>query len=338
MSSEVADLIARNARDPRPDELSGACWSETFDVLFARGFPLLRFAVDEQPAHKKLEATLAKLGKAKSYESFGLIWPAQVARHLVSTRLGLRPDFGVEALEQATTCLLRGGAPNAFQGHEELVLLLEALFGSEPVFHAVINALDVSDDEIKKFNVWAWGVVVALHAISQRVSVAQREAGLARLQSLHERAPTPFVKWITDALLNGTEGVLRSGHKVGSDLNPWMAVLMDPRAPEVTALAKKVGKDGLFHARLAYLGDPDVVVPILADKFKAIKGQAARELYAVSVGALAHPRALEVALDAWDSAKSRPNLKGWFVLFGGRFREALSTSKDPRAEALMAAL
>ncbi|MEZ4372910.1 MAG: hypothetical protein R3B07_18945 [Polyangiaceae bacterium] len=338
MSVGVSELIAPFVVDPVPEELTGACWNETFDVLFARGFPLMRFAVDDHLAHKQLEATLAKLDKAKSYESLGLIWPTQVARYLVSSRLNLAPDFGVQALEQATTSLVRGGAPNAFQGHEELVLLLEALFGSAPVFDAVINALDVSDDDLKKLNVWAWGVVVALHAISLRVPVAQREAGLARLQSLHQRAPTPFVKWITDALLNGTEGASRSGHKVGADVNPLMAVLMARGAPKVTELSKKLSKDGLYHARLAYLGDPAVVVPELAAKFKAIKGQAARELYAVSVGAIAHPRALDVVLDAWDGAKSRPNLKGWLELYGERFREALGESKDPRVSALLAAL
>ncbi|MCA9642730.1 MAG: hypothetical protein KC492_18665, partial [Myxococcales bacterium] len=67
MSLEVRELIAPCISDPREEELTGACWSEALDVLFARGFPLMRFVVDDHPAHKKLEATLAKLDKAKSY-------------------------------------------------------------------------------------------------------------------------------------------------------------------------------------------------------------------------------------------------------------------------------
>lgn len=331
MAIDVAQLVAPYIRAPRPEEITGTCWSDEFDVLFARGFPLIRFVAGEA---QDLASTLADLDRQRYYTSLGLIWPEAVARHLVTQRLRLAPERLVAELVPALRLLLCGSAPNATRGQEEFALLLEGVFGTELVFGAVVDALDADEHACRGFHVWGWGVLVAFSAMAARAEPALREAAFARLRSLHQRAPTPLVRCFTDAIVNGDQGVERSGHKSGSGLNPWMGALLQRGSTRINSLIRRVGREGTFHARLAYLGDVDVVMPELAKKLSAITQPAEREFYAVSVCAIAHPKAVDLAIEAWDQSPSRDSLRSWFSLFGPRFARALRSSTDPRGKIL----
>lgn len=264
----LADAAGRGFLQP------GFAYAPEQDLLFALGWPHLRWLRDDHPDDvAPTEATLMRISSEHGW--YGLVWPRGLATRFVRgyarssvNACNLNPTHALPVLADATPIrasegprLLaqlfgnrryRGGAPA-----EHFVFLLEAMHGPDLVLGWALTAFEqaAAATEPLDRDEEACTLATTMGLLMLRVPPAAAAAARARIEALLATAPTQPLREHLRAAIGGAPGAQAMGLQPSFYLN----VTDDPAA---VAAAAKVGKH-ITSGRLIFLGGADVVRAIL---------------------------------------------------------------------------
>ncbi|MBK9034511.1 MAG: hypothetical protein IPL61_25135 [Myxococcales bacterium] len=278
-SPAALDAVTR-ALDHRDDAAGraflqpGFAYTPEQDLLFALGWPHLRWLRDDHPDDvEPTEATLMRISSENGW--YGLVWPRGLATRFVRgyarssvNACNLNPTHALPVLADATPIRAgegprlmaqlfgnrryRGGAPT-----EHFVFLLEAMHGTEQVLSWALTAFEQATTATEPLDrdEEACTLATTMGLLMLRVPPAAAAAARVRIEALLETAPTEPLREHLRAAIGGAAGAQALGLQPSFYLN----VTDDPAA---VAAAAKVGKH-ITSGRLIFLGGADVVRAIL---------------------------------------------------------------------------
>jgi hypothetical protein len=304
------------------------------DLRFALGWPHVRFLVDAHPDDQIADP--AKDAETVIQKVYGIDVPARVARRRVRVltvdhiapdgRGGWLPEAVGVALardEPVTEAEARAIIASQMQkplmgaGQHEMLLLLEAMVGSDVVADALVGALEAvpASDLLLRHqdrNIWTHH----LGLILLRASSASAATLRARLEKVLDAANSagPANKAAPsrtlDVVLHGAEGARRSAL-----LDPWHMLNVHD-APDLVATQVETQKlePATFvpYVRLAFLGG-DRVLDVYATRWQKLKSAEDQRAFFVGLSAIAKGKALTILHEMAASSKVKKEVAAWFA-------------------------
>ena len=309
-----------------------ACNAE-LDLQFALGWPHMRFLVEGHPDDAISDP--AKDAEVTIQKEYGPNVPARVARRRVRVLTinsiapdgkggwlplavgeALANDAAVTEAEARSIIATQMQKPVMGAGQHDMILLLEAMVGSDAVADALVTALEtIPAAEInarhQDRNIWTHH----LGLILLRVSAPTATALCTRLEKVLQAATAvgPANKVAPsrtlDVVLHGREGAERSGLT-----DPWHLLNVND-TPDL--VAKQVETQKLEPAtfvpyvRLAFLGG-DRVLDVYAKRWQKLKSADDVRLFFLGLSAIGKGNALPILLELAAKSKVKKEATAWF--------------------------
>jgi hypothetical protein len=303
------------------------------DLQFALGFPHVRFLVDGHPDDQITDAV--KDAETVIQKQYGTDVPARVARRRVRvlTVSNIAPDGRGGWLPAEVNAALENDSPvseaearsiiaSQFQkpmmgaGQHDMILLLEAMVGSDVVADALVTALEaVPPPEMnlrhQDRNIWVHHLGLILLRVS---SDATLRARLERVLEAGNAAGPPNkvapVKTL-DVVLHGREGADRSGLVT----EPWHLLNVN-NAEDVVAkhVAAQKFEPATFvpYVRLAFLGG-EPVLDVYEKRWQKLKSADDQRAFFLGLSAIAKGKALSILHEMAASSKVKKEVAAWFA-------------------------
>jgi hypothetical protein len=323
------------------------------DVLFALGFPFVRWLSTSHPDDANVEGAV-KDAVEKAYPTYGMEWPVKIAARLLRKWGVARSAVASTSTEPLTkdeaklfaARFVRGGAGGAYDQHEDAVLLLEAFVGADAALEDLVGGLEtITADDWKNTSYLLQSVVVPMGAMMDRVPTARAKAYEERLSALLKKRrkshPELGGTKALDVLLGGAEGFARSGNRLGTGeyIARFAAMVTDdPQVVREVVLAETKPQSARHIARLAYLGGADEVLDGYASSWRSLKGGEEHRRLIETVGRIRSPRTLDLMLDMSTASKAKTAVVDWFVRHAADARPFLEKAKGEQKVAADAIL
>jgi len=302
------------------------------DLQFALGFPHLRFLVEGHPDDQLADPV--QDAETVIQKDYGTDVPARLARRRVRvlTVEHIAPDGRGGWLPERVNVALGNDSPvteaearsiiaSQFQkesmgaGQHDLILLLEAMVGSDVVADALVTALEaVPPSELnlshQDRDIWVHHLGLILLRVA---SVAPLRARLEKVLEAGEAAGPPdqgAPLATLDVVLHGREGAERSGLS-----DPWDLLNVND-APGFVAkqvLAANYHPASFFpYVRLAFLGG-DQVLELYGTRWQKLKSTNDHRAFFLQLSAIARGKALAILHEMAASSKVKKEVTAWFA-------------------------
>jgi hypothetical protein len=330
---------------------TGFAFTPAMDLAFGLGYPHYVELADGHPADESVEAGLAHLADT---DRGVRVWPRGVASRtarayalLLNAKLRVAPfsKEGAVTADEAREIIRTSLDCNR---GDRLLLLLEALVGTDVVLEAAIETMEGYGEAQ-----WTGSdfdmVTYPLGFLLLRVPEAASARARARLEALYDKAKK--AGWASDGVnnldvaLHGVEGAERSGYRPEGEAISSMYITHVVDDPEW--VAKTVAAGGapdssvMPDPRLAFLGG-EAVLKAERGWWKKYTKIGAQQAYVEGFGQIRSQTLLPAFLEMTAASKAKKEATAWFVQhadFARSFLEAQAKGKGgDAAKAVLKAL
>ncbi len=321
---------AAGAKSVKP----GFAYSPEQDLAFALGWPHMRHLVeggadDDASLVEAARAIAAPTRTAKIAPrlarllAFGIYPDGKGGVLLEHEGKKVAPAGPMSEDEARRIVSARMKKKNLQVTENDLVLLLEALVGPEPLTDAIVATLEgFGDDELRKRNdagrFYAYYVGFGLLRVRAKVAEKQR----ARLEAVFARGakegptdlPSRSLIQMLDVALHGAAGATRSGDRVGDAIDPYdlLHVTDDPALVRTNVEKQPVDESFTMDARLVFLGG-DEVIDVYAKRWSKIKDADEQREIVRTFGEIRSPRVVKLMSALAATSKAKKQAAAWLA-------------------------